>query len=68
MITPQTEITKKDRRGKPRMFENVMRIYSIRIDEGTYQMAMMIGEGNLSKGIRELVKIGYEQSKKGLSE
>ena len=67
-MTVQTITSNKKRTGKPRIYKDRMMVYSITIDEDTIKMALVAGDGNLSRGIRELVKIGYEQSKKGLSE
>ena len=60
--------TKQKRHGKEPLYGETMKNYLVVLDRETVLVAKQIGEGNLSKGIRELVKIGYEQSKKGLSE
>ncbi len=59
-----TENQSKRKRGRPKL-ENPLKLYAIRLDEETYLKAILVGEGNLSKGIRTLIKLGYQSRKVG---
>ena len=49
----------KRKAGRPKV-ENPLKIYAIRLDKVTVEKAREAGNGNLSKGIRILVELGYK--------